>query len=209
MSAISPPSAIGPAISSDAATGAAAELAATLAVAVPAASAAIPGVIVVFGAAVRADGSPSPALARRIGYALAAAEAHPDAILFCSGAVGRHGPSEAAVMAALLAPQLGADRLHLDERSVDTLQSVRAAARFMRTRGISRCWSCTDGYHQPRVIMLFALYGIRARAIRFTIRGTRRNVARMHAREALALPYDLIAGANAALRDRLGRRPGE
>lgn len=199
-----PPSAIGPAISSDAPDAA---LGSALNAALPTGTPS--SVIVVFGAAVRAGGVPSPALARRIGYALATAEAHPDATLFLSGAVGRHGPSEAAVMAALLAPQLGADRLHLDEDSVDTLQSVRAAARFMRARGLRRCWSCTDGYHQPRVRMLFALYGIRARAIPFTIRGTRRAVARMHAREALALPYDLVAGGSAALRDRWRRHSGE
>ena len=37
--------------------------------------------IVIFGAAVRPDGRPSPSLLRRIGYGLKAAHAHPEATL--------------------------------------------------------------------------------------------------------------------------------
>ena len=107
--------------------------------------------IVVFGAAARADGSPSPTLARRIGYAAAAAEWDPSTDLFCSGAAGRVGPSEASVMVRLLAGSVAPGRLHADDASVDTLQTVRAAVRFVRAHGYRRCLSCTDGYHQPRV----------------------------------------------------------
>ena len=158
--------------------------------------------IVVFGAAVRADGSPSPTLARRIGYAAAAAEWDPAADLFCSGAVGRAGPSEASVMGRLLAGSVAPDRLHLDEASVDTLQTVRAAVRFFRAHGYRRCLSCTDSYHQPRVRMLFRLYGIDCRAIPLPSRGPRRLRVKQRFREAAALPYDLVAGLGAVIKDR-------
>ena len=143
--------------------------------------------IVVFGAAVRADGQPSPTLARRVGYALAALEGDPGAELFCSGAQGRHGPAEAEVMARLLAGHVAPGRLHLDPDSRDTLETVRAAAAF---------------YHDARVRMLFALYGLRARRIPFALRGGGRLLWRMRLREAAALPYDLVAGVWARLRDR-------
>ena len=158
--------------------------------------------IVVFGAAVRADGSPSPTLARRIGYAAAAAEWDPSADLFCSGGVGQAGPSEASVMARLLAGSVSASRLHLDEASVDTLETVRAAARFFHMGAYNRCLSCTDAYHQPRVGMLFALYGIRCRPIRLPARGARQLRIKMGLREVAALPYDLVAGIGARIRDR-------
>ena len=48
--------------------------------------------IVIFGAAARADGRPSPALARRIGYGLEAATDLRHAPILCSGAAGPPKP---------------------------------------------------------------------------------------------------------------------
>ena len=147
-----------------------------------------------FGAAVRPDGMPSPALAHRIASAVAAARLYPDADLFCTGGVGRYGPSEASVMARLIATAIDPARLHLDEASGDTLQSVRAAAAFMRANGYRIAIACTDRYHQPRVRMLFALARIRSRGLAVAHADDRAYLRRMRAREALALPYDLLAG---------------
>lgn len=158
--------------------------------------------LVVFGAAVHADGSPSPTLARRVGYAAAAALWDPATDLFCSGAAGGVGPSEASVMIRLLAGSVAPSRLHADEASTDTLQTVRAAVRFMRAHGYHRCLSCTDGYHQPRVRMLFRLYGVRCRPIRLPHRGPSRLRLKQRFREAAAIPYDLVAGAAAVIKDR-------
>ena len=156
--------------------------------------------IVLFGAAVRADGRPSPTLARRIGYAATTAERDVDTDIFCSGGVGREGPSEASVMARALAPTIAATRIHLDEASEDTLQSVATAAAFARAHGYTSCLSCTDSYHQPRVLMLFAMFGIRCRAIRFMHDGSTRYQTQMWAREVAALPYDVVAGLSLRLR---------
>ncbi|WP_419807702.1 YdcF family protein [Sphingomonas sp.] len=155
-----------------------------------------------FGAAVRPDGRPSETLARRVGYAAAAAEADPGADLFCSGAKGRFGPAEAEVMGEMLAGAVAGARLHLDRESRDTLETVRAAARFFRAGGYDRLLVATDNYHDPRVRMLFALDGIHSRRIPFALRGRRRLLWKMRAREAAALPYDLIAGLAARWRDR-------
>lgn len=153
----------------------------------------------------RADGSPSETLARRIGYAAAAAEHEPGLVLFLSGGVGRHGPSEASVMARMLAGAVSASRLHRDEASGDTLATVRAAAAFARAQGITAILSCTDSYHQPRVRMLFALQGLACVALPFPRRGSRRAFWRMRLREAAAIPYDLVAGGAAAWSDRRRR----
>lgn len=151
--------------------------------------------IAIFGAAVRADGQPSPALARRIGYGLRAAADWPHAPVFCSGAVGREGPSEASVMAAALtACGVDPDRIVLDEASRDTLQSAVAVARFMKSRGLSRAIVCSDRYHIPRIRLLLAALGVAtvAGAMAPGRAGTRvRHWTRMRAREALAIPYDL------------------
>ena len=150
--------------------------------------------VVVFGAAVRADGSASPALARRTGYAAAVAEADPATDLFLSGGVGRHGAADATVMARLLSGAVAGSRLFLDTASLDTLQTVRAAAAFATTHGYARILTCTDAYHQPRVGMLFRLFGHRSRPVQLASRGGRRLRTRMWLREGAAIPYDLVAG---------------
>ncbi|MHA6721616.1 YdcF family protein [Sphingomonas sp. RS2018] len=157
--------------------------------------------IVVFGAAVRADGRPSAALARRIAAAEWAARDDPASTVFCSGAIGRHPPSEAAVMAAALTPVIGRERIHLDEESRDTLQTVAAAVAYARNHGQDWIVACSDRYHLPRIAMLFRLFGIRCVFAPAVGRGP----ARMRWREAAALPYDLIAGLWAVTRS--ARRP--
>lgn len=160
----------------------------------------------VFGAAVRADGTASPTLARRTGYAAAAAQADPAIDLFCSGGSGRYPPSEARVMAALLDGAVAGERIFLDEASGDTLQSVRAGAAFAKARGYDTVLTCTDGYHQPRVGMLFRLFGVRSRPIRVASRGHAQLRLKMRLREGAAIPYDLVAGSVAAWRARQASR---
>ncbi len=178
MRAISRPNAIGPVISSER------------------------PLIVVFGAAVREDGTPSPALAHRIAGAVAAAGHYPAAELFCTGGVGQHGASEASVMARLIDTAIDPARVHCDETSSDTLQSVRAAAAFMRERGHIIAIACTDRYHQPRVRMLFALAGVRCRGLAMGHVGNAAYLRWMRLREAIAIPYDLIAGIGQLRRKR-------
>jgi uncharacterized SAM-binding protein YcdF (DUF218 family) len=158
--------------------------------------------VVVFGAAVRSDGSASPALARRVGYAAAVAQADPAVDLFLSGGIGTYPPSEAAVMADLLSGAVSAERLILDEVSADTLQTVRAAAAHARAHHYATVLTCTDGYHQPRVGMLFRLLGFASRPVRLGVRGPKPLRLKMWLREGAALPYDLVAGIGAAWTDR-------
>ena len=150
--------------------------------------------IVIFGAAVMADGRASPSLRRRIAYGAQAAAAWPEPPVLCSGGVGAAGPSEASIIAEGLAGRgVAAKRLTLDEESLDTLQSVVATARFVRQRGQDGAVVCSDRYHIPRIRLLLAALGVRSRAGPTAgFEGSRRYyVAKMHLREALAIPYDL------------------
>ena len=152
--------------------------------------------IVLFGAAVREDGTPSPALRRRIFYAASAAALMPDADLFLSGGVGRNGPSEASVMRDALARSIDPERLHLDEQSMDTLAQVRAATAFARSHGYDEVVIATDRYHQPRIRALFWLEGMASLSVVFA-RDHRPELAhyrwRMWLREGAAIPYDIVA----------------
>lgn len=150
--------------------------------------------IVILGAAVRPDGSASPTLRRRIAGGLSLALAHPEAMVFCSGAVGRHGPSEASVMAErLLAEGVAAARLVLDEASRDTLQSGLAAARFIREHGLEGAIVCSDSYHTPRGRLILAALGVSS--LDGAVRSGPRQTGwgpwiGMRLREAPAIPYD-------------------
>lgn len=117
--------------------------------------------IVIFGAAVFPGGRPSPTLERRVRAAFAfggtAARYMP------TGGIGRHGPSEARVMAALLRT-LGvpADRIELEETGTDTLSSALACAALLRGR--AGVFAASSGYHVPRCRMLLRLAGVPAGA---------------------------------------------
>lgn len=153
------------------------------------------GLIVIFGAKVRPDGIPTRSLVRRIDAGIAAARAHPEATLFCSGGFGRQGgPSEASVMRErLVAAGVEPARIVLDEESRDTLQSVVAAVRYARIHGLADCIVCSDRYHLPRIRLTFALLGLPAEAapVRSSLRESGLPIwLRMSLREAVALPYD-------------------
>ena len=150
--------------------------------------------IVIFGAAVWPGGRASPSLDRRVRYGLAAARAAPEHLVFCTGGVGRFGPSEASVMAGLLVEAgIAPARIVVDEESRDTLQNVTAAARFIRGRGLAGAVVCTDGFHVPRARMLFSALGVASRPGPVSPgRGGAPFAAwlGMQAREAAAYPYD-------------------
>lgn len=156
-----------------------------------------PPLIVIFGAAVRADGSPSAALLRRIGYGLQAARAWPAAPVLCSGGVGRVGPSEASVMIELLRREgVEDERLIADENSLDTLQSVAVAARRARALGSGLVVACSDGYHLPRIRLMLAVLGVRSVAgPRAGPRGDPWHRLGMGLREIAAIPYDVVLAA--------------
>jgi len=156
-----------------------------------------PPLIVIFGAAVRADGRPSAALLRRIGYGLQAARAWPDAPVLCSGGVGPVGPSEASVMIAILRREdVSAERLIPDEESLDTLQSVAVAARQASALGGPLVVACSDGYHLPRIRLMLAVLGVRSvSGPRGGPRGDPWHRLGMAAREIPAIPYDVVLAA--------------
>lgn len=164
--------------------------------------------IVILGAAVRPDGSASAALLRRIegGRKLALVH-HPRALVFCSGGVGRYGPSEASIMAErLIGAGVAPERLVLDEASMDTLQTGLAAARFIREEGLAGAIVCTDSYHAPRTRLILAALGVRSidGSVRAGIRQMGRlQWARMRLREIPAIPYDAVL----ALAKRGGLQP--
>ena len=153
-----------------------------------------PPAIVIFGAAVRPDGTASRALRLRTEAAAAFGRRLADPLYVPTGGVGRHGVAEAVVMAGLLAG-LGvpAASVLLEDSATDTLSSVRAVRRLLiGHRG--PVFAASNAYHLPRCVVLLWLAGLRARpALPPRVpaaRGWRRRWF-WRLREAAALPYDV------------------
>ena len=130
--------------------------------------AAPPPAVVILGAAVRPDGTPSRALQERVRAALAWGEQQaPPALYLPTGAVGRHGAAEAEVMAAMLdAAGVPPSRILRETTGTDTFSSVLACLRLLREAGHGGAvWVATHRYHLPRSLALFWLAGVRARAV--------------------------------------------
>ncbi|MBL8773483.1 MAG: YdcF family protein [Phenylobacterium sp.] len=153
--------------------------------------------LVIFGAAVKADGQPSGTLRRRVEGALAIGRDLPDPVYLPTGGQGRHGPAEAAIMRdLLLAGGAPADRIVVEDRARDTLESVERCHALLAARGDAQAViPCTSRYHIPRCALLFRILGYPVRT--FPMPADRPHVGWRKwltyvAKECLALPYDAV-----------------
>jgi uncharacterized SAM-binding protein YcdF (DUF218 family) len=128
----------------------------------------VTGYIVIFGAAVRADGSASGSLQRRCDNAVRHGGAGPVGPFYLpTGGVGRHGRAEALVMRDILL-ELGVaeSRILVECAARDTLESVRLCTRLLNRRpDLSRVLISTSSYHRLRCTLLFSLAGFDSTAL--------------------------------------------
>jgi vancomycin permeability regulator SanA len=163
--------------------------------------------VVIMGAAVRPDGRPSRALSERVAAAHRWGEASAVRPLYVpTGAIGRHGPAESAVMARLLAEAgVPACRILQEPTGTDTFSSVLACLALLRSHeGALRV--ATHRYHLPRTLLLFRLAGRRAIAVPpppGPPAGTGLARWRWRLREVPAIPYDAALMAWARLGGRV------
>lgn len=118
-------------------------------------------IIIVLGAAVRSDGSPSPALRRRVEHAVGLLRAHADACLLFTGGLGRYPPSEAEVMARIAEQHgIAREQMLLEERAANTGESARFCAALLAGRVVGSMVLVTDAYHQRRARLAFRRAGL-------------------------------------------------
>ncbi len=151
--------------------------------------------VVIFGAAVRPDGSASPTLRRRVEAAARFGARLSDPLYIPTGAKGRFGPAESHVMAELL-QSLGvpAARVVEEPTGTDTLSSARACAALLRRLGhAGPVYAATSRFHLARCLLLLRLLGLPARPVPIGgsagAEGWRRRWY-WRLREVPAIPYD-------------------
>lgn len=120
--------------------------------------------IVVLGARVYSDGTPSLMLADRVDEAIRLYHRGLAPVVVMSGALDEvHGGSEPEAMKArAVAAGVPASAIVLDELGVDTAATVDGTAVWLQGRGERRVLVVSHYYHQPRIKLLFQRAGVLA-----------------------------------------------
>lgn len=143
----------------------------------------------VLGAAVWADGQPSPTLRRRANHA---AQLYLDGqvrhIIGCGG-VGQHPPSEAAVICDICMEQGVPERdISLEDRSTTTLENIDNARPILVQLEAKSVVLVTDHYHALRAKLIAKHFGLVARVSSPENKGTKPfKTLKSYAREVPAL----------------------
>lgn len=115
--------------------------------------------IVIPGCAVRSDGRPSGALARRVRHAITLYREGVACRLIFTGGVGRHPPAESAVAANMaLTAGVPDHAIFSEEHSTTTQENAHYAAQVSPTAAEWSILVVTDNYHCWRARRLFAHY---------------------------------------------------
>lgn len=152
--------------------------------------------LIIFGAAVRADGTPSGTLARRISGAVEVAHRLDDAVFLATGGAGANGVVEAdAIGSRLLAAGVDPSAIIFDRDATDTFQSIVNCDRLLRTIDVDWVAPCTSRYHVPRCKLLLRMLGWRVRAVDMPSDWGHVPTAKLvsyYLKEFVSTPYDLL-----------------
>lgn len=123
--------------------------------------------VLVLGSKVSGD-VPSADLRVRIEAAADYLNAHPKAVCIACGGQGRgENRTEAeAIREGLVGREVGASRIHLEDRSTSTQENIGNALKIIDQNGLSRTLAIvTDEYHEYRACSIARGYGVTARAV--------------------------------------------
>jgi vancomycin permeability regulator SanA len=121
--------------------------------------------IVVFGAAVGADGKPSAVLRHRLDAAVKWAEGRSRVRFLVTGGLGDHPPAEAEAMRSYLLKRGIQDRMIMTEpKGLDTLSSAVRCIEILKQRSdADSVVLCSSSFHLPRCWLIFRALGFAAR----------------------------------------------
>ena len=119
--------------------------------------------IIVLGAQVKADGTPSVALARRLAAALESYREKPALLIVCGAQGGNEPRAEGDVMRDwLLAQGVPPEDVVAETASFNTRENLIYARAIMEHRGLKRALVVSSDYHVARALALCGQVGIPA-----------------------------------------------
>lgn len=120
-------------------------------------------VIIVLGAQVKEDGTPSVALERRLTAALESYGEKRQTLIVCGAQGGNEPRAEGDVMRDwLLARGVPDADIVAETESFNTRENLRNAKEIMQERGLTQALVVTSDYHVARALMLCRQVGIEA-----------------------------------------------
>ncbi|MFT9257051.1 MAG: YdcF family protein [Acetobacter sp.] len=156
--------------------------------------------IIIFGAALRPDGTPTQSLRNRVESAVATGRKIANALYMPTGSVPRGGVTEAAVMEHLLRDAGVPGSAILPEPTADdTLASVKACSTLLEALALAPdapVLVATSPFHRLRCMLLMRLAGWRVKAVPFLSSGSssasaaKRLWRLLH--ELVATPWDAL-----------------
>lgn len=149
---------------------------------------------IILGAAVRPDGSPSPALVRRVLHGVELARRNPSLILLMSGGAVSHSIPEAIIMREVaVAHGIAPQRVMTEQQSCNTIQNARQCKVIAAAMGWRRLVVVTDSYHLLRARYIFRRLGLKvAGSGARPADGGGAEWRLAHLREAAALPWTVF-----------------
>ncbi len=147
------------------------------------------GWAIILGARVGADGSPSPALRRRVAQGVALYRAGLVSHLLCSGGGPPDRPTEAALMRAL-AREAGVPEaaILVEARSRTTLENALCCRALLATLSPAPLLLVSDASHLPRALYTFRRLGLAVTPSAAPWPRAWRTIVLACLREAVALP---------------------
>ena len=120
-------------------------------------------VIIVLGAQVKEDGTPSVALERRLTAALQSYQEKRQTIIVCGAQGGNEPRAEGDVMRDwLLARGVAEPDVVAETESFNTRENLQNARTIMQERGLTQALVVTSDYHVARALMLCRQEGVAA-----------------------------------------------
>ena len=120
-------------------------------------------VIIVLGAQVKEDGTPSVALERRLTAALETYRENRQTIIVCGAQGGNEPRAEGDVMRDwLLARGVPETDIVAETQSFNTRENLRYARAIMQEQGLTQALVVTSDYHVARALMLCRQEGVAA-----------------------------------------------
>lgn len=125
--------------------------------------------LIIFGAALNPDGSPTETLRNRVSAALHFGELTKTVLYIPTGGVPQNGQTEARIMRTLLEAQRDSASIIIEENTAsDTFDSIKACSAMLYALGYSSktlIYFATSPYHTPRCWLLLRLAGWQPKAV--------------------------------------------
>lgn len=160
----------------------------------PATGAAAFDAAIVLGASARPDGSPSPAMERRVRAGIDLLRQGRAGCLLMSGGAVRHPTPEAWIMRELaLAAGVAPEAVQVEDRARNTIENALYSAAIAARCGWGRIALVTDAYHLPRALYVFRRHGLKpAGAVAALPERRGKEWWLAYLREASALPWTVL-----------------